>query len=379
MITHDYLTPDIYASFNCLCGGCRSTCCAGLEITISLGDWNRLETASCTSDLRRRLDDTIKPADYPDKVRYAVLCHGWDGKCRLLDSDGLCAVQKELGETAMNGTCRYYPRSMRSRYGYQAATANSCEATIRLLMKKEEPLSFVRRKLSFEIAGEEPEAVFPGKAAFGMMQSSAIKILQNRDFPLKDRFIHLGQYISRISGPLSARDDAALMKAAEIIPYHEPTASCADTEEVIMKLAEAFSGDGDIFAEYLGKASVGVSSAGLKASAGRLYELVPLYQRHFEQITVNHVFYSLWPLESKLMNAEQAYIALCAAFLLLFFAEAGCAGEGGDPDTVFTDIAAAAFRNIENSNFDERAAALLIGLGFDTAEKAGTLISGLPL
>ena len=61
----DYLTPDYYPEYHCKMGACRSACCEGWPISISMEDYFRLLGLSCSPELRSRLDAGIHPALHP--------------------------------------------------------------------------------------------------------------------------------------------------------------------------------------------------------------------------------------------------------------------------------------------------------------------------
>ena len=54
--THAFLVPDIYPSFRCKGGSCRSTCCKGWGISVRMEEYFRLLGMDCPPEIRRRLD-----------------------------------------------------------------------------------------------------------------------------------------------------------------------------------------------------------------------------------------------------------------------------------------------------------------------------------
>ena len=79
----------------------------------------------------------------------------------------------------------------------------------------------------------------------------------------------------------------------------------------------------------------------------------------FEQILVNHVFYSAFPFVREGVSLKRAGIALYAAYLLMKALAAGCLSDNTD-GAAFADCMAAAYCQIENSNFYQRASALIL-------------------
>ena len=57
--THAFLVPDIYPSFRCKGGSCRSTCCKGWGISVRMEEYFRLLGMDCPPEIRRRLDTGV--------------------------------------------------------------------------------------------------------------------------------------------------------------------------------------------------------------------------------------------------------------------------------------------------------------------------------
>ena len=142
-------------------------CCGGWGITVSDAKYFSLLGLECSEKTRRILDCALAPADDPSPERYAVMKPSYEGKCRLIDENGLCSLQVECGEGVLPAVCRMYPRSYTDEH---AVCSASCERTVELLMRKE-PLTF------------SPE---PQEPLYGY-----IKRMQDRSLPLKERVMSL--------------------------------------------------------------------------------------------------------------------------------------------------------------------------------------------
>jgi len=142
-----YLAPDYYETFACKCGGCRNTCCKGWSITVSMAEYYRLLGMSCPRRLRARLDGALHMVEHPDRARYAAVTPNSEGECPLHGKDGLCGLQKAMGENALPSVCRLYPRSVRNEYEPECSCAGSCEAVVELLLSRREPIAFSEKDL----------------------------------------------------------------------------------------------------------------------------------------------------------------------------------------------------------------------------------------
>lgn len=122
---------DLYQDFLCLAGRCPSTCCAGWKIVVdeTAKDWfGRLDNDT----LRRDILEHIRHRDGED-----VFVNQPDGRCSMLDRDGLCRIQKQLGEKALCHTCRKFPRlTSRVDGDIWMSMAASCPVVAEYLWKK---------------------------------------------------------------------------------------------------------------------------------------------------------------------------------------------------------------------------------------------------
>ncbi|MCQ2437208.1 MAG: hypothetical protein MJ099_02290 [Clostridia bacterium] len=134
MEERQFLMPDYYPDFHCKGGSCRSNCCFGWKVTMSMEDYFRMVGVDCSPSLRRKIDTSLHILNDATPDRYAEISHDWQGLCHMLDEDGYCAFQRELGEDCMTSTCRYHPRGIKTIHDNQCCTSCSCEATIETLL-----------------------------------------------------------------------------------------------------------------------------------------------------------------------------------------------------------------------------------------------------
>ena len=95
--------PDDYAAFRCLAGACPQTCCAAWEIVVdpdAQDAYLRLQHP-LVAKLRR-----VLRVDSEGDTYFAQT----DGRCPFLCADGLCELQRTLGEQSLCRTCRDFPR-----------------------------------------------------------------------------------------------------------------------------------------------------------------------------------------------------------------------------------------------------------------------------
>ena len=133
--------PDDYTAFRCLAGACPQTCCAAWEIVVdpdAQDAYLRLQHP-LAAKLRR-----VLRVDSEGDTYFAQT----DGRCPFLCADGLCELQRTLGEQSLCRTCRDFPRwevllCDRVEQGLSLA----CPEAARRLLERSAPLRFVSAPL----------------------------------------------------------------------------------------------------------------------------------------------------------------------------------------------------------------------------------------
>lgn len=132
--------PDYFDRFRCLAGSCPDSCCKEWEVQVdevSAARYRELPGA-LGEDLRRVMREE-------DGVVYITISRN---RCPMWRRDGLCEIQKQLGEDALCQVCKTFPR-LRHDYGSFAELGLelSCPEAARLILG--ETSSHLK-------AGEEP-------------------------------------------------------------------------------------------------------------------------------------------------------------------------------------------------------------------------------
>lgn len=121
--------PSYYSTFHCLGGACPDTCCRDWDIVLDQETIDDYQAAP--PSLAQRLQASLTTDEDGDT------CFRLDGHgmCTMLTEDGLCAIQKEWGESHLCGHCASYPRFV-EEYGHltEASLAMSCPEVARLLL-----------------------------------------------------------------------------------------------------------------------------------------------------------------------------------------------------------------------------------------------------
>ena len=381
-----YLVPDYYPHFFCKMGACRSACCVGWPISVTMEDYFRLLGVSCSAELRRRLDVAMHLCEHPTREEYAQITPRFDGQCPLRLADGRCAVHTELGEEALSAVCRLYPRGVRTEDGPECSCANSCEAVLELLLQHPEPLAFHLISLSIQV----PET--PRRSCFfetlGRAQEIRLWLIarvQDRRYPLPRRLLALGEALHAMDEALSARNSQRvdrLLRGAEALPV-PPAAQAGEGQlrfglrvagrmlEMIDRSSRSVRDYGEAALAYFGSDDEAFRRYGVARE--HFERLLPQWETWFEHMLVNHMFFIQFPFQDRPVSLREEFLALCAVYALLRFL---CLGWTAQHDAVSdaVDVAAAAFRLIDHTEFDRYAVPLLRDVDCTDAEYLSQLL-----
>jgi len=127
-VMYRHIAPVLYRDFRCIADECPANCCsAGWSITWTAAEVERLKNSQCP----KHISDKISTAFDGDK--YCTVHLDSDGSCPFLTAQGLCAIQKDMGEQYLSYTCRQYPRI--SRF-FGDVMLSSCRPTCYAVMDR---------------------------------------------------------------------------------------------------------------------------------------------------------------------------------------------------------------------------------------------------
>lgn len=354
----DYLVPDYYQVFRCKIDQCRTPCCDGWPVTFSMPDYFKLLSVECSPELKRRLDSALHLTEHPTEEEYGMILPRYDGTCPMRLADGRCGLQVEAGEDALPAVCRQYPRSIRPG---ECCCSNSCEAVIELLDREapirfqtisREEMAFPRKRVHFfETCGREIE-----------IRLWLIAFLQDRSLPMGQRLARLGEAVRHLDEALTAHDFNALDdllsgKTDIIVPNLNDSKSTAlDTvRQLLVRLDDLSDSIRDCGRMALRHFDC-EGALSEEAIANRLSQASPHWEAWFENMMVNHMYFSQFPFQDRPVSLKDETVALYAAYVLLRFLTIG-AGDGTHGR--MADIAAALFRLVDHTAFDRYAVPIL--------------------
>jgi len=195
------LQPRSYHAFRCIGADCEDTCCIGWIVNIDKPTYEAYQRCN-DPELGPRLHElvTINSASTSDDNHARIVLSG--SGCPFL-SEGLCEIQKKLGEQYLSTMCSTYPRVMNVVDDVlQRSLALSCPEAARLVLLDPKPMDFdedegplhdphVGQLSKLSTLNDDARKPF---RYFREIRGFVIWLLQYRAYPLWKRLAILGSF-----------------------------------------------------------------------------------------------------------------------------------------------------------------------------------------
>ncbi|MCM1055784.1 MAG: flagellin lysine-N-methylase [Bacteroides sp.] len=192
-----------YDEFKCTGGECPDSCCkVSWHIRLTKREYLDYKKMDLKPEFREKADKCIKRVKNMDENQYAEILHT-DKGCSFLTEDGLCGLQKELGEKALGYVCRTFPRFY-IPVGDETVTmscTNNCYHVNELLINHPEGLEIVESE--YHGNGKQIYGSFAinkdwnGYPYYWDILNAEVDILQNRSFTVSERLLILGYFCKK--------------------------------------------------------------------------------------------------------------------------------------------------------------------------------------
>lgn len=202
------LKPAFYDRFQCLCGGCKHTCCQEWGITISKEEYNKIDKAEKSDEVKLIIDNTFqrtgKGGSYGE---YAKVVFDSNNMCGCLEEDGLCALQMKCGYEVLPNICKVFPRTIiQYKDTIERSLSTGCEKVISLLIEEKDGILYENVK---EIISSKEYTAnhFIGKTHFEKrpifnyyydIKTLGLSILENRVYTIDERMMLLGMAFHKV-------------------------------------------------------------------------------------------------------------------------------------------------------------------------------------
>lgn len=383
----NYLVPDYYESFQCKMGACRTACCEGWPISLSMKDYFKLLSVECSPETRKNLDCGMHIAEHPMPEAYAHILPRYDGNCPMRMTDGRCAIHAELGDKFQAAVCRLYPRGIRAGKVWECSCANSCEGVLELFLNRQAKIEFKEIPLAIE----PPE--FPEKKHFFNCGGREVDIrlwlierVQDRNYPLSQRLLILAEAMLKLDQAIKAGDmtlvdhlmdgQEPLMIPDAIEPGFEQMRDGLDIANRMLAFMGAHSDSvrqyGEAALQFFGEGTLEFEKY-IQATT-HFEKILPQWEEWFEHMLVNHMFFSQFPFQDRPVDVKDEFLGLASVYMMLRFL---CLGWMVHRDDVFAavDAAAATFRLVDHTEYDRYAAPILKDLGHNDWTRMRQILS----
>lgn len=322
--------PTYYRHFQCIASVCPDSCCTGWDVAIDQTTYERYQHcrhAKLYPLFQQHLMRNTEPVGTSSYIPYALI-KMQNYHCPFHDSDGLCFIQKNLGETAMSATCAGFPRSYNVVNGVLERSLNlSCPEAARLVLLTDTPLQFEFRETEVEISSEQIDLLDSATAAaekpfrhFLPIRAFIFDTLQNRTYPIWQRILLLNLFCHQLGIFSSAEYDERIPCLIDNFSSHvqsgvlrdlmDQAEAAPDLQLQAMKLLIDHRLQlglvGDSFLQRAGqfRQALGYSIGASSESAIERYQSAyseyyrPLMEQHevlFENYLENYVYKNLFP------------------------------------------------------------------------------------
>lgn len=228
-----------YDEFHCTGPECKDTCCRYWHINLTKSEYLNYMEMRCSDELRAAMDNAFKRVINGSDPDYAEVRLNAEGKCPLLGDDSLCAIQKELGESALCFTCSVFPR-LHMKVGNDTVMMScspTCCRVTELLMSHPEGLKIVEEKYDGKDRYiNEDLFTLPRLKAdckeypyYRSILDAQIEILQNRRFTVPERMLILGYFCQKTDEYFKTGEMSRIAPLADILSDNEICYRIADS------------------------------------------------------------------------------------------------------------------------------------------------------
>lgn len=199
------IRPRYAESFRCIGSDCEDTCCQGWSVPIDQVTYEKYRNLPA-SPLRDSIVASILCApegalssDGFGPELFGKIEMTPSNQCPLLSADHLCRIQQEGGEALLAHSCATYPRIVSSINGIEEkALALSCPEAARLVLLKPLLLPNVEEQSASAERIDSGQEAAPIQSWYLNIRTTALELIQNRDYPLWQRLFLLGVFCRRL-------------------------------------------------------------------------------------------------------------------------------------------------------------------------------------
>jgi lysine-N-methylase len=239
----DDLTMRYMQRFECIGDRCEDNCCRSdwvVEIdVVTLGRMKRV-TAMHSAEERKRWLGSLQEVEHPKTGKMVTAIRARDGKCPMLEGNGLCHIHGTFGFKMLSDVCAIYPRRLQKvGEALELSGMTSCPEMARQVLWHADSIDLVpldRTKIARAVVthGMDPRDVRPYWRLLLKVRAFVISLLGNERYSFEQRLFFVAWFAKRASPILNKK----VMKA-DLAAIEKEMKSLAE-EKILDELARRF-------------------------------------------------------------------------------------------------------------------------------------------
>lgn len=342
--SHMVRQPGYFDRFSCVGAKCADTCCQGWGIVVDRQTWDKYQSLIDFRIAGKALSSLVEinsagssSADYARMRLEETVCPALN--------EGLCSIQRALGEAYIPNLCSTYPRVLNVTGGTVERSLHlSCPEAARLVLSDPDAMVLCERMEESLSHRAGSLSVIAGAAddGFTKVRTLMIEVIRERSLPMWQRIVSLGFAVDRIAGADTTRAVRIMKSHINALRqglfqslFAAPQAAPAFRIETVLKLIVArleatYTSPRflDCYREFMeGLAWTNestmedLSARHHKASEDHFRPFVRSHEHLLENYLVHYMFRTLFPYRHRQPNRSYAFDSgkesMKNAFLLL--------------------------------------------------------------
>ena len=149
------LQPKLGSDFQCVAEKCALSCCVGWNVALDKETYRQYQK---NADLAQNITKKVHGISRSSQA-FGTIKRNAGGECSMLTPEGLCSVQKSLGEEALSKTCGTFPRENVHFHNLNIRSfTTNCPEVARLTVASKEAMKLVDQPMAKK--GERRQFVF---------------------------------------------------------------------------------------------------------------------------------------------------------------------------------------------------------------------------
>ena len=199
--------PKYVQGFKCIAGACEDSCCKDWAVDIDYETYKRYQQVQ-DPQMKKHLKRYVykNPEVHDFEIDYGKIELTADRQCSFLNSEGLCLIQKHLGEPLLSNVCKLFPRTYNLIDGHlELSLSTSCPEAARRMLLMPDAMQMIETDISdfppiITYTVDTRARQYRGSHVrfLNAIRSQLIEILSCESSTLDDSFWMIGNWLYQI-------------------------------------------------------------------------------------------------------------------------------------------------------------------------------------